>query len=64
MCYYNNRKRQEDYKMEMIILLTLIIAICVSVIILVKMTIKMVKENIKATTIIKYPYRIKKSEKI
>ncbi len=50
--------------MEMIILLTLIIAICVSVIILVKMTIKMVKENIKATTIIKYPYRIKKSEKI
>ena len=50
--------------MEMIILLTLIIAICVSVIILVKMTIKMVKENINATTIIKYPDRIKKSEKI
>lgn len=50
--------------MENIILLILIISICIAPIILIKMTIKMIKENIKATTIIRYPYRIKKSEKI
>lgn len=50
--------------METITLLILILAICISTIVLIKMTIKMIKENIKATTIIRYPYRIKKFEKI
>ena len=50
--------------METITLLILILAICISPIILIKMIIKMIKANIKATTIIRYPYRIKKIEKI